>query len=119
MTADRLFVPSFKPQPFWWDAGEPQAIAEAEPLAERADVVVVGGGYTGLSCALELARRGTQVLVVEAERIGFNASSRNGGMVSGNTKVASLARGGAFGLELGERLVKEAMGVLDFTEKLI
>lgn len=118
MTADRLFVPDFKPQPYWWDTAELPAGSGA-PLPSRADVVIIGGGYTGLSCALELAKRGVQAVVIEAERIGFNASSRNGGMVSGNTKVASLAKSGVFGQELGERLVKETMGVLDFTETLI
>lgn len=118
MTADRLFVPDFKPQPYWWDTAELPAGSGAA-LPARADVVIIGGGYTGLSCALELAKRGVQAVVIEAESIGFNASSRNGGMVSGNTKVASLAQSGVFGQELGERLVKETMGVLDFTETLI
>lgn len=118
MTTDRLFTPDFKPQPYWWEMAQPQGAGDAA-LPARADVVIVGGGYTGLSCALELARQGARPVVVEAQRIGFNASSRNGGMVSGNTKVASLAKSGTFGKELSERMVKEAMGVLDFTERLI
>lgn len=47
--------------------------------AQRADVVVVGGGYAGLSAALELAERGRRVVLLEAERIGSGASGRNGG----------------------------------------
>jgi gamma-glutamylputrescine oxidase len=47
----------------------------------RADVAVVGGGYTGLSAALHLARRGFQVALVEAHRVGFGASGRNGGQM--------------------------------------
>jgi glycine/D-amino acid oxidase-like deaminating enzyme len=44
-------------------------------------VVVVGGGYTGLSAAWELARRGTHVVVIDSHDIGRGASARNGGMV--------------------------------------
>lgn len=49
--------------------------------AVRADVCVVGGGYTGLSAALHLARRGFSVVLLEAQRVGFGASGRNGGQV--------------------------------------
>lgn len=50
-------------------------------LAERitADVCVVGGGYAGLSAALELAARGYAVVLLEARRVGWGASGRNGG----------------------------------------
>ncbi len=47
--------------------------------AQRADVVVVGGGFAGLSAAIELGRRGLQVVLLEAERICGGASGRNGG----------------------------------------
>ena len=47
----------------------------------KADICVVGGGYTGLSAALHLARRGYDVALLEAHRVGFGASGRNGGQV--------------------------------------
>lgn len=47
----------------------------------RADVVVVGAGYTGLSAALHLARAGRDVVLVDAQRVGFGASGRNGGQI--------------------------------------
>jgi gamma-glutamylputrescine oxidase len=47
----------------------------------QADVCIVGGGYTGLSAALHLAQKGYSVVVVEAHRMGFGASGRNGGQV--------------------------------------
>ena len=49
--------------------------------AQRADVCIVGAGYTGLSAALHLAQRGYSVIVLEAQRVGFGASGRNGGQV--------------------------------------
>ena len=63
--------------------------ATATPLAPfpalkgevRADVCIVGGGYTGLSAALHLAERGLSVVLLEAHRVGFGASGRNGGQV--------------------------------------
>ncbi|MFP2769635.1 NAD(P)/FAD-dependent oxidoreductase [Oceanisphaera sp. KMM 10153] len=47
----------------------------------RCDVCVVGGGYTGLSTALFLVEAGFDVVVLEASRIGFGASGRNGGQI--------------------------------------
>ncbi|MFN8411890.1 MAG: FAD-binding oxidoreductase [Anaerolineales bacterium] len=47
---------------------------------EKVDVAIIGGGYTGLSAARTLAKRGIKVVVLEAETIGWGASSRNGGM---------------------------------------
>lgn len=54
---------------------------DAAPLAgdQDADVVVVGAGFAGLSAAIELAQRGMQVMVLEADRICSGASGRNGG----------------------------------------
>jgi gamma-glutamylputrescine oxidase len=51
------------------------------PLSKRvtADVCVVGGGYAGVSAALDLAERGYSVVLLEAQRIGWGASGRNGG----------------------------------------
>ncbi len=47
----------------------------------RADVCIIGGGYTGLSAALHLAEAGMDVVLLEAHRVGFGASGRNGGQV--------------------------------------
>ena len=64
--------------------------ATAHPLPDlpalegetRADVCVVGGGYAGLSAALHLAQAGVDVALVEAHRVGWGASGRNGGQLS-------------------------------------
>ncbi|OWJ76294.1 NAD(P)/FAD-dependent oxidoreductase [Haematobacter genomosp. 1] len=61
----------------------------APPLqgSHRADVCVVGGGYTGLSAALHLAERGYSVVLLEAHRAGFGASGRNGGQVGSGQRL--------------------------------
>ena len=60
------------------DLPEPRAAFEASAIT---DIAIVGAGYTGLSAALHLARRGYRVTVLEAQRVGFGASGRNGGQV--------------------------------------
>lgn len=55
--------------------------------AIQVDVCVVGAGFTGLSTALHLAKSGYSVAVIEAQRIGFGASGRNGGQVSGGQRM--------------------------------
>ena len=60
---------------------------------QRADVAVVGGGFTGVSAALELAERGYDVALVEANRIGWGASGRNGGqLIDGFVDVAKIEK---------------------------
>lgn len=66
-----------------WYAATAEFLPEQPPLQDeaRADVCVVGGGYTGLSAALHLAEAGYSVVLLEAQRVGFGASGRNGGQL--------------------------------------
>ncbi len=72
-----------------WYAATVEAPAPAPELRgeTRADVCVIGGGYTGLSAALHLAQRGYDVALVEAQRVGFGASGRNGGQVGSGQRL--------------------------------
>jgi gamma-glutamylputrescine oxidase len=69
------------PRSFW--AATARASSERQPLEgdRSCDVCVIGGGYTGLSAALHLAGRGYEVVLLEAQRIGWGASGRNGGQL--------------------------------------
>jgi len=71
---------------YWLDTTPRCLSVAAGPVEGRADVVVIGGGFTGLSAALALAQRGASVVVLEAGRLGGGASGRNGGQC--NTGVA-------------------------------
>ena len=66
-----------------WYAATTEALPPFPALEgeTRADVCVVGGGYTGLSAALHLAEAGLSVVLLEAHRVGFGASGRNGGQL--------------------------------------
>ena len=97
------------PRPFWRD--HPDAPPTRPPLdgSAEADLVVVGGGLTGLWTALQAAEEGKRVVLLEGERIAFGASGRNGGFCA-----ASLTHGIANGLarwpgemETLERLARE------------
>lgn len=68
------------------------------------DVAIVGGGYTGLSAALELAARGYKVGLVEAERIGWGASGRNGGQINTGYRMGPGTLVDRFGADWAKRL---------------
>ena len=63
----------------FWSVDSPTKSHPNKPLPKNTDVVVIGGGFTGTSAALQLAKGGARVTLVEAESIGWGASSRNGG----------------------------------------
>lgn len=77
--------PFLSSTPYWWTGSGASPKVESVP-GRRYDVVVVGGGYTGLVAARRLASEGAGVAVLEAEHLGYGASTRNGGMVSGTLK---------------------------------
>ncbi|HBJ28101.1 FAD-binding oxidoreductase, partial [Cobetia sp.] len=66
-----------------WYAASANAVPERPPLAGdvSCDVCVVGAGFTGISAALHLAEQGLKVMVLEAARVGYGASGRNGGQI--------------------------------------
>ena len=94
-------------QPYWWDEA-PLTPLPQQPVAQSCDVAVVGAGYTGLSAAITLARAGRSVQVFDKQRPGEGASTRNGGITSGNIRPshASLVR--RFGQERADAIYAEA-----------
>lgn len=92
------------PQSFY--AATRAELAPQPPLqgAGRADVCIIGGGFTGLSAALHLAERGFSVVVLEAHRVGFGASGRNGGQLGTGQRLEQATLEKDLGREMARRL---------------
>jgi glycine/D-amino acid oxidase-like deaminating enzyme len=82
----------FKPEPYWWIAYKPTA-GDLVDVPRRARVAIVGGGYAGLACAIELADAGIEACVLEAAELGSGASTRSGGGVSGGVNIGKSFTG--------------------------
>jgi len=89
------------------------------PIPEKADVVVLGGGYTGLSAARTLAQNGTKVVVLEAETMGWGASSRNGGMTLTGLKVSMQSVIKKHGRELAKELFQASIDSVNTVEQIV
>lgn len=88
----------------WRDTASPPQRFAALEGERRADVVIVGGGYTGLNAARRLGQRGIDAVVLEASRIGWGASGRNGGVVSGKYRLTFSDIARRFGLDTARRM---------------
>ena len=118
MSGSELLAPGFTESPYWWEEAPPVE-APLAPVPDRVDVAVVGGGYCGLTAALELAREGARVAVLEAGVLGRAASSLNGGLVSGGLKLVPEDLARRFGAERAAALVEETGRAWPFLEDLL
>lgn len=89
-----------------WYAATAEPLAPFAPLAqsESADVCIIGAGYTGLSAALHLAQSGRRVVLLDAQRVGFGASGRNGGQLGSGQRLDQESLEGMVGLERARAL---------------
>jgi glycine/D-amino acid oxidase-like deaminating enzyme len=88
-------------------------------LPERADLVIIGAGFTGLSAARTLATRGAKVVVFEAHTIGWGASSRNGGMVLTGLKLGVETLAARYGVEATKRMYAASLASIDLVEQIV
>jgi glycine/D-amino acid oxidase-like deaminating enzyme len=110
---------SYVEAPYWWSGVDLDALEPApHDLPAEADVVVVGGGYTGLAAADELGRRRRSVVVLEAGRLGEGASTRNGGMVHPGLKHGATSLRERYGAQ-GRVLYDVTVDAFDALETFI
>jgi len=88
-------------------------------LPDVIDLAVIGAGFTGLSAARTLAKSGTRVAVLEAETIGWGASSRNGGMVLTGMKLPVETLAKRYGMDATRRMYAASLRSIDCVEQII
>jgi glycine/D-amino acid oxidase-like deaminating enzyme len=103
---------------YWLTTVQMPTVA-SQPLPESADVAIIGAGFTGLSAALALAKRGAKVVVLESETIGWGASSRNGGMVLTGLKLGVNKLISLYGRELTRRMYAASLETVDSVERIV
>ena len=94
-------------EPYWWQAAPPRTLPQ-EAVSPGCDVAIVGAGYTGLSAAITLARAGRSVQVFDKQRPGEGASTRNGGITSGNIRPSHAQLARRFGQAQADAIYAEA-----------
>lgn len=103
----------------YWLTTAQMPSAPIQPLPAKVDVAIIGAGFTGLSAALALARRGAKVAVLESETIGWGASSRNGGMVLTGLKLGVNQLISRYGRELTRRMYAVSLDTITCVERII
>jgi glycine/D-amino acid oxidase-like deaminating enzyme len=94
------------------------AVLPEQRLPSRTDVLVIGGGYTGLSAARETAAAGLTTCVLEAGSIGTGCSGRNGGQVAYSLKPSFAKLRSLYGAERAFAICREGFESLDYLRAL-
>ncbi|KEJ89974.1 NAD(P)/FAD-dependent oxidoreductase [Sulfitobacter donghicola] len=104
-----------------WYAATATPLEPFAPLkgAQKADVCVIGAGYTGLSAALHLAQAGRDVVLLDAQRVGFGASGRNGGQLGSGQRTEQDALERMVGDPEAKKLWDLAEDAKDLVKSLI
>jgi glycine/D-amino acid oxidase-like deaminating enzyme len=104
---------------YWLTTVEMPKTDASLPMPESVDVAVIGAGFTGLSCARTLAKLGAKVAVLEAETIGWGASSRNGGMVLTGMKLGVNKLISTYGREKAREMYAASLTSIDCVEQIV
>ncbi|CAN7726143.1 FAD-binding oxidoreductase [Variovorax sp. LjRoot130] len=104
----------------YWTDSAPAFVPRSCELPAQVDVAIVGGGFTGLSAALALAKRGAKVVVLEAgERVAAEASGRNGGHVNNGLAVDYAEVAAKFGSERARAWYRAYDDAVDTVAQLV
>ena len=105
---------------FWTDQFSPDTpLPVSEVLPAEVDVAIVGSGYTGLTAARVLAKAGNSVVVMDQFKIGWGASSRNGGMATPGLKQDIFKIHKKYGMDYAREFWKSSVDAIDLLEQII
>lgn len=104
---------------YWHDTVAPFTGATSGPVEGAYDVAVIGGGFTGLAAARQLAMAGAKVVVLEAQHVGFGASGRNGGHLNNGLAHSFIAAKQSLGSERAVALYKAFDDSVDTIERIV
>jgi glycine/D-amino acid oxidase-like deaminating enzyme len=108
-----------KLEPYWLASAPRFTSGSVAPISGKVDVAIVGGGFTGLSAALALAKAGAKVAVLEAGRVIGEASGRNGGHCNNGVAQDIGALAASMGIERAAALYRAFDAAVDTVEGLV
>jgi glycine/D-amino acid oxidase-like deaminating enzyme len=108
-----------KLKPYWLDTAPAFTAGADEAVEGRADVAVIGGGFTGLSAARALAKKGASVVVLEAGRVAGEASGRNGGHCNNGLSHDFATVAARLGLDTARALYRAYDDAVDSVERIV
>ncbi len=113
-------MPSLTPPlSLWRETATPASAPRALSGSTRADIAIVGAGYTGLSAALRAIEKGLKPVVLEASEVGFGASGRNGGVVSTKYRVSLSDMAKLHGVDVAKRMSGLGHDAMDCVERYV
>ncbi|WP_077967449.1 NAD(P)/FAD-dependent oxidoreductase [Ensifer adhaerens] len=104
---------------YWHDTASRFHGAQIGPPEGRFDVAVIGGGFTGLAAARQIAKSGARVVVLEANHVGWGASGRNGGHLNNGLAHSFLAAKAELGTERAVALYRAFDDSIDTIEAIV
>ena len=104
--------------PYWWRKNNSVCVPKID-LPKKVDVLIIGGGYTGLCASLAANSVGANVLVIDKGNCGDGASTRNGGMFGAHPRLSWEKIKSIFGETVANNVFEEAPHALNFVKNII